>query len=188
MEIVLGCNQSECAWHSFVCSVAPEDVHLPLILSCRCSIDLLMIFFFVSSLYTDPREHFNSYTPGYLFRINLTLFLHKIFVKLGSVWNATMTFFIFGAVFGIQGKVIVCFLLVLLLLLVVVLGIFFSKLLVIFFNVFPSCPFSQNISVRYFHSQIFFRTDFGSSCKKSFECAGNCVSGYTRMWLNLCVR
>ena len=29
-----------------------------------CSIDLLMIFFFVSPLYTDPHEHFNSYTPG----------------------------------------------------------------------------------------------------------------------------
>ena len=141
MERVLGCNQSECAWHSFVCLVAPEDVQLPLILSCRCSIDLLMIFFFVSPLYTDPREHFNSYTPGYLFRINSTLFLHKIFDKLGPVWNATITFFIFGEVFGIQGKVNVCFLLVLLLLLLV-LGIFFSKLLIIFFNVFPSCPFS----------------------------------------------
>ena len=29
-----------------------------------CSIDLLMIFFFVSPLYTDPHEHFNSYTLG----------------------------------------------------------------------------------------------------------------------------
>ena len=27
MERVWGCNQSKQPWHSFVCSVAPEDVH-----------------------------------------------------------------------------------------------------------------------------------------------------------------
>ena len=36
--------------------------------------------------------------------------------------------------------------------------------------------------------QIFLRTDFGSTCKKSFEYAGNCAGGYIRMWLNLHVR
>ena len=40
----------------------------------------------------------------------------------------------------------------------------------------------------YFCPQIFFRTDFCSSRKKSFKYAGNCVRGYTRMWLNLHVR
>ena len=64
MQRVLRCNQSKCPWHSFVCSVAPEDDQLPLMLSSRCSIDLLMIFFFVSPLYTDPHEHFNWYQQG----------------------------------------------------------------------------------------------------------------------------
>ena len=50
--------------HILLCSVAPEDDQLPLMLSCWCSIDLLMIFFFVSPLYTDLHKHFNSYTPG----------------------------------------------------------------------------------------------------------------------------
>ena len=135
MERVLGCNQSKWPWHSFVCSVAPEDDQLPLMLSCWCSIDLLMIFFFVSPLYTDPHEHFNSYTPGELFGINLSLFLHKIFFKLGPVWNATLnpnfciSFLIFGPIFGTQGMVTVCFLLVLLLLLFLVPRVFFSRLL-----------------------------------------------------------
>ena len=85
MERVLGCNQSKWSWHSFVCPVALEDDQLPLMLSCWCSIDLLMIFFFVSPLYTDPDEYFNLYTPRQLFGINLPLFLHKIFFKLGPV-------------------------------------------------------------------------------------------------------
>ena len=59
-----GCNKRKQLWHSFVYSVAPEDVQLPLILSCWCSIDLVITFFFVSPLYTDPHEHFNSYTLG----------------------------------------------------------------------------------------------------------------------------
>ena len=48
--------------HYFVCSVAPEDVQFPLILSCWCSIDLVITLFFVSPLYTDPHEHFNFIT------------------------------------------------------------------------------------------------------------------------------
>ena len=91
MERIWQCTQSKWPWHSFVCSVALEDDQLHLILSCWCSIDdLLMIFFFVSPLYTDPHEHFNTYTPGQLFGINLPLFSHKIVFKLGSVWNATL--------------------------------------------------------------------------------------------------
>ena len=66
MDRVLLCNQSKSPWHSFVCSVAPEDDELPLMLSYLCSIDLLMISF-VSPLYTDPHEHFTSNTPGQLF-------------------------------------------------------------------------------------------------------------------------
>ena len=47
-----------------LCLVAPEDDQLLLMLSCWCSIDVLMIFSVVSPLYTEPHEHFNSYTPG----------------------------------------------------------------------------------------------------------------------------
>ena len=63
-ERVLGCNQSKWPWHSIVCSVAPEDDQLHLMLSCWCCIDVLIIFFFVSPWYADPHEHFNSYNPG----------------------------------------------------------------------------------------------------------------------------
>ena len=96
------------------------------------------------------------------------MFLDKILFKLGPVWNATLnpnfsvSFFIFGPIFGIQGKVIVYILLMLLLLLLLVPCVFVLKLLIIFCNVFLSCPFSQNISVRcsiaalkYFSEQIF---------------------------------
>ena len=91
-----------------------------------------------------------------------------MFFKLGPVWNATLnpnfciSVLIFRPIFGVQGKVTVCFLLMLLLLLLLlVTRVFFSKLLIIFCNVFLSCPFSQNVSFRYsFRPQIFFGTDF----------------------------
>ena len=57
---------------------APEDDQLRLMLSCWCSFDLLMIFFFASPLYTDTHEHFDSYTPETLFGINLSLFYINI--------------------------------------------------------------------------------------------------------------
>ena len=107
MERVLKCFQSTWPWHPFVCSVAPVGDHLPLMLSCWCSIDLVMIFF-VSPLYTDPHEHFNSYTPEQLFGIKLSLLLHKMWFKLGPVGNATqnpnisISLLIFGPNFGIQ--------------------------------------------------------------------------------------
>ena len=128
-------NQSKWPWHSFICSVAPEDDQLPLTLSYWCSICVLMIFFFVSPLYTDPHDHFNLYTPGWLFGIDLSLFLHKIFFILGSFWNPTLnpdfgiSFLIFGPIFGIHRKVIVCFLSVLSLLLLLLLRVFFFKVI-----------------------------------------------------------
>ena len=65
MQRVLGCNQSKCPWYSFVCSVAPENDQLPLMLSSWCSIDLLMIFFIVSPLYTDLHENLIGITNEY---------------------------------------------------------------------------------------------------------------------------
>ena len=54
-------------------------------------------------------------------------------------------------IFGIQGKAIVCFFsaLLLLLSLLLTLRVSFSKLLIIFCNVFRSGSFLRNISVRY---------------------------------------
>ena len=56
-----GYNQSKRPQHSFVCSVAPNDGQLPLILSCWCSIDLVKIFVFVLFSYIDTHEHFRYY-------------------------------------------------------------------------------------------------------------------------------
>ena len=86
---------------------------------------------------------------GYL--ILIYPFLNNIFFELGSVCNASLkpafciSFSIFGPTFGIQGKVIVRFSSVLQLLLLLILRVFFSKLLIIFCDVFRSYPFSQNI-------------------------------------------
>ena len=85
MDRVLECNQSKQSWHPFACSVAPEDDHLPLMLSCWFSVDLLMISLFVSPLCTDEHEYFNSCTPRQLFGINVSLFLHKILFALRSI-------------------------------------------------------------------------------------------------------
>ena len=41
---VLECNQSKQLWHSVVCSVAPEDDKLPLMLSCWSTNDFLFCF------------------------------------------------------------------------------------------------------------------------------------------------
>ena len=76
--------------------------------------------------------------------------------------NFAVSFLNFGSIFGIQGKVSVCFLsLYLLLLLLLILLVFFTKLLIIYCNVLRSCPFSQNVSVscsistlKYFSEQI----------------------------------
>ena len=111
MERVLGYNQSRRPWHSFACSVCPEDGQLLFIHSCWCCIDLVMMFFFVSPWSSDPHENFNSYSLGWLFDYS-SLFLHNIFFKLGLIWSASVnwnlviSFFIFVPIFGIQGKVV----------------------------------------------------------------------------------
>ena len=124
-------------------SVAPEDDQLPLMLSCWCSIDLLMIFFFFTIIYR----------PGWTFwfGINLFLFLHKIKTRLKHYSKSKLLylFFDFWSDFWYPRKVIVCFLPVLILLLLLLLPLFFSKLLIIFCNVFRSYLFSQILSVKY---------------------------------------
>ena len=89
-------------------------------------------------------------------------FLHKIFFKLCPVGNATLNpnffiFYLFISWFLVQffvSKSKVCFLSVLLLLLLSTIRVFFSRLLIVFCNVFRSYPFSQNISARYSISAI----------------------------------
>ena len=87
---------------------------LHLILSCWCSIDLLMIFVFLSPLCTDPHEYFNSQTPAWLLSINSSVLLHKISFKLGSVWNATLNphfsiyFLVFDPIWSTQRMATVC--------------------------------------------------------------------------------
>ena len=115
-------------------------------LYCWCSVNLLMVFFFVLPSYNDPHEHFNFYAGEW------HLFSHKIFFKIDSNWKTTlnqklgMYFLNFDSIFGQE---IICFLSVLLLLLLLILRVLFSKLLIIFCNVFRSYSFSYNVSVRY---------------------------------------
>ena len=58
----------------------------------------------------------HSHNPRELFGINLSMFLHQIFFKVGSVWNVTLnrncciSFLIFGPIFGTQELVTLCFL------------------------------------------------------------------------------
>ena len=121
----------------FVCSVAPEDDQLPLMLS-----------FFVL-LMTRMNILIRTLQGNYL------VLTYPCFCIKSTVHNShsCISFLIFSPIFGTQGKVIVCFLLVLLLLLWLVLRVFFSKLLIIFYG-FLSSPFSQNISVRYSISDL----------------------------------
>ena len=127
IERVLGFNQSKWPWRSFVCSIA-----------CWCSIDLLIIYLFVSPLYNGPHEHFNSYTPGSYLVLTYLCF-----------WNATLNpnflfyFFDFWSDFWYsrEGNCLLLFVLLLLLLLLL-LRVFFSKLLIIFCNISLSCPSS----------------------------------------------
>ena len=187
MGRVSGYNQSKWPWHSFVCSVAPEDDQLPLMLSCWCSIDLLIILFFVLPLYTDLHEHFNSYTPGQLFGINLSLFLKRY--SKSKLWYF---FFEFQSVFWYSSKgnylffVSVVFIIIIVVRITCFLFKAINHLLQYFSIMFNFAKYISRIF--YFRPQIFFRTDFGSSLKKSCEFASNSVRGYTKMWLNLYVQ
>ena len=65
MRTVFGCSQSNWSWHSFVCSVAPDDSHFPFILSCWCSIHRVRTLFFDSPIYFPLYEQSNWCTPGW---------------------------------------------------------------------------------------------------------------------------
>ena len=121
------CNQLKCHGIPLCVELLQGMTSVLLTLFCSCSIDLLMIFF-VAPSYTDPHEHINSYSPGWLF--NLSLFLGKLFFKIHPFFNVKLnpnvyiSFIIFDRIFGIQGKVIVFLSLILLLLLFILLSLF----------------------------------------------------------------
>ena len=80
METALGCNQSKWLWHSFACSVAPEDAKLTLMPSCWCSVDLLMaLFLFQHYIFTSIYILICTLQGSYL--VLTYLFLHIIFFK-----------------------------------------------------------------------------------------------------------
>ena len=49
MHTVFRCSPSNWPWHSFVCSVAPDDSHFPLMLSCWCSMHRVRTLFSFST-------------------------------------------------------------------------------------------------------------------------------------------
>ena len=59
LDNVFGCSQLNWPWHSKQCSVAPELSHFPFMLSCWCSIVLVITFFFVSPMYSALQLQFN---------------------------------------------------------------------------------------------------------------------------------
>ena len=110
MHNVFGWRQSSCPWHSFICSVAPDDSHFPLILSCSYSLHRVSILFFDSPMYFPLHEQSNWYTPGWQFGGGLGLFFWQriccIFfseVKAISFPIFLNSSFTFGLMFGIQG-------------------------------------------------------------------------------------
>ena len=79
IERVFGYSQSKRPWHSFKCLVASY-------LWCSLVGALLIYhwFSFCSTIIYWLAWTFNLYNPGWLFGINLSLFLHEIFFKLGK--------------------------------------------------------------------------------------------------------
>ena len=58
-DYVFGCSQLNWLLHFKQCSVAPELSHFPFMLSCWCSIVLVITFFFVSPMYSALQLQFN---------------------------------------------------------------------------------------------------------------------------------
>ena len=139
MERMLRCNQSKRRWNYFVCSVTPEYDQLLLMLSCWWSIDIFIIFLFHHYILTCMNILIRALQRNYLILTYPVWILNPNFV---------VSFLNFCSIFGIQGKVFVCFLSLYLLSLLLILLAFFTKLLIIFFNVLRSFPFSQNVSLR----------------------------------------
>ena len=175
MRTVFGCSQSNWPWHSFVCSVAPDDSHFPLILSCWCSMHRVRTLFFDSPIYFPLHEQTNWYTPGWLFGSSLgLLFWQRICCRFFPDAKAISfpiflnSCFIFGLMFGIQGNFFRF--------LYSQFSVLFSWLFLLLFlllcfitNFFKSCllwPFSTKISSKKFSSSlIHFSEHIECACK-----------------------
>ena len=59
LDNVFGCSHLNWPWHFKQCSVAPEISHFWFMLSCWCSIVLVITFFFASSMYSALQLQFN---------------------------------------------------------------------------------------------------------------------------------
>ena len=108
---VFGWRQLDFTWHSFVCSVPPDDSHFPLMLFCWCSMHRVRTLFFESPIYFPLHEQSNWYAPGWLFGSRLGLFFWQRIccrffpdVKAISFLIFFNSRFTFGLMFGIQGN------------------------------------------------------------------------------------
>ena len=81
MAIVFMWIQLNWPWHSFVCSMAPDDSKLPFMLSCCCSIQRVNTFFFHSPIYLPLYEQSNWHTPGWLWGSSFGSFWHRMLCK-----------------------------------------------------------------------------------------------------------
>ena len=111
MRTVFGYSQSNCPWHSYVCSVAPDNSHFPLMLSYWCSMHRIRTLFFDSPKYFPLQEKSNWYTRGWLIGSSLGLFFWqriccRFFPDVKAISSAIFlnSRFIFGLMFGIQGN------------------------------------------------------------------------------------
>ena len=86
-------SQSNCPWHSFVCSLVPHDCHFPLMLSCWCSMHRVRTLFFESPKYFPLHEQSNWYTPGWLFGSSLGLFFREFVVDFFPTWRQYLSLF-----------------------------------------------------------------------------------------------
>ena len=93
MHTVFGWSQSNCPWHSFVCSVAQRDSHFPLMLSCWCSMHRMRTLFFDSPIYFPLHDQSNWYTPGWLFGSSLALFFREFVVDFSPTWRQYLSLF-----------------------------------------------------------------------------------------------
>ena len=111
MCTVFRCSQLNCPCHSFLCFVALDDSHFPLMLSCWCSMHHVRTLFFDLPIYLPLHKQSNWYTSVRLFGSSLVLFFWQRIccqlypnVKAISLPIFLTSCFIFRLMFGIQGN------------------------------------------------------------------------------------
>ena len=104
---VFGCSQSNYPWHSFVCSVAQDDFHFPLMLSCWYSMHPVSTVSFDSPIYFPLHQQSSWYTPGWLLSSSFGLFFWqsiccRFFTDVKTIFFPIFlnSRYIFGVMFG----------------------------------------------------------------------------------------